>query len=84
MLLIICSQMNSAVRIGTISENIWRTKTQPRYKINCETFEMVRHNPLCINVFDQYLKNILSYLILMVRHTHSWKAQAQAATTEGM
>ena len=54
--------MNSTVRIGTISENIWRAKTQPRYEINCETFEMVRHNPLCINVFDQYLTYILSYL----------------------
>ena len=44
---------NLQVRIGTISENIWRAKTQPRYEINCETFETVRHNPLCINVFSK-------------------------------
>ena len=57
--------MNATFRIGTISENIWRAKTQPRYEINCETFEMVRHNLLCI-IFknDQFLKYILSYLIL--------------------
>ena len=59
MLLIICSQMNSTVRIVTISENILRAKIQPRYGINCETFEMVSHNPLCINVVYQYVKYIL-------------------------
>ena len=80
MLLIICSKISYALKISG-----WPRHNQDMKSIvkHLKWSGTTHYVSLCFQN-DQYLKYILSYLILMVRHTHSWKAQAQAATTEGM